>query len=251
MSLRFKQAMTGFRSRQRFQIGMADANRAPFAEQLKFGTTQLLVDMVEAGWLKDVPRLRRPLRALATYNQDSSLLEKASGYLPGKERRGSKLSALEIQHWFLEEAKQFVDESPLGKEESYYREICRLWGETLDLLEKEPELLIGKIDWITKQFLLQTETGEDLDPLQARRIDLGYHEIGNGYFDRLEHTGYISCLIDQESLMNAEFHPPSVASAQARSRFIKNAASNKRVAFWTHGYDLSQGELSEQSVEFS
>src|SRR5262249_41332803 len=53
-----------FHKRQRLQLSLADSNMAQLAEYLKVGTTLLVLDAIEAGELKDAPRLWRPIKAL-------------------------------------------------------------------------------------------------------------------------------------------------------------------------------------------
>src|SRR5262249_9896587 len=62
-----------FHRRQRLQLTIGDSNMAQFAEYLKIGTTLLVLDAIEAGELKEAPRLRRPLRALRAISADPDL----------------------------------------------------------------------------------------------------------------------------------------------------------------------------------
>ncbi|HET7437966.1 MAG TPA: proteasome accessory factor PafA2 family protein, partial [Nitrospira sp.] len=68
------------------------------------------------------------------------------------------------------------------------------WGETLRLLTRERQLLIGKLDWVTKQWLLETFIREERigwdDPWLAS-LDLEYHNVNpeRGLYLGLEAEG--------------------------------------------------------------
>src|SRR5690606_32202349 len=136
------------RRRQRMQLGVSEANAAQVAEYLKVGTTCLVLDMIERGFLRDPPRLRRPVKAMRALGND----------LTGKERRARDRrrgwSALELQRYYLQEAQRFLRESPTPSLEA--REIIRLWGDALDALDTHPGRLVGRLDWVTKRYLLAT-----------------------------------------------------------------------------------------------
>ncbi len=57
--------------------------------------------------------------------------------------------------------------------------ILREWSETLQLLVQNRQQLVGKLDWVTKQWLLKTFMRERIrwdDPWLAS-LDLEYHNI--------------------------------------------------------------------------
>src|SRR5262249_4644161 len=113
-----------FHERQRLQVTIGDSNMAPVAEYLKVGTTLLVLDAIEAGELENVPRLRRPLRALRAIAADPNL--RATVSLAG----GGRASALEIQRFYLDACRRFVDRcAPLHEEA---RHVLALWEETLE-----------------------------------------------------------------------------------------------------------------------
>lgn len=90
-----------FSRRHRLQLGIGDSNCAHTAEFLKTGTTALVIDMVEAGFLRDAPQVRRPVRALKRISKDPTLQACVAV------KRGGSMSALEIQRWYLRRAEEF------------------------------------------------------------------------------------------------------------------------------------------------
>src|SRR5581483_1645170 len=135
-----------FRPRQRLQITIGDANMAQTAEFLKIGTTLLVLDAIEAGALADAPRLWFPLRALRTICADPGL--RARVWLRG----GRRWTALQIQRFYLDACRRYV--AGVTEPSPEADEVLRLWAEALDALEHDPARLVGKLDWVTKRYLL-------------------------------------------------------------------------------------------------
>ncbi|MCA9551900.1 MAG: proteasome accessory factor PafA2 family protein [Myxococcales bacterium] len=213
ISLRFGPYFGLYRRRQRLQVGLSDANRAQVAEYLKVGTTALVMDMAEAGLLADVPRLRDPAAAARALADDPSL--KAQVALMG----GGTATALELQRALLERARAYVETSDVTSLED--REVVRLWGQVLDALEQDPGGLVGRVDWVTKRYLIEASADGEAFVVQ-KKVDLRYHELGSGYFDMLEDRGGAPWLVDEAAVLAALRTPPADSPAMARSRIIKD-----------------------------
>lgn len=204
-----------FAPRQRMQLGIADANRCQYAEYLKLGTTALILDMAEAGALQDAPQLADPLAALTTYVHDPTLEDAA----PLTD--GTTMSALDVQRWYAARAQAWLAAHPAPSIEAL--ELVRLWHEALDALEHDPESLVGRVDWITKRYLMQT--AGDTDELAVlKKIDLRYHELGDGYLRRMEQVGAAPSLLDDDEIQAAQTTPPQDTPAVARARLIRRFA---------------------------
>lgn len=215
-----------FRVRQRLQLGLADANRCQVAEMLKLGTTALVLDMAEAGFLDDAPTLRDPLAALAAFTGDPVLQASA------EDTAGRTWTALDLQQFFLDRARDFAANAPASSMEAF--DIIRLWGEALDALRTEPGRLIGRVDWITKRYLLST-AGRDADADTRKKIDLRYHELGeNGYLTWLEQDGLAPTLVTDIETEHAIVTPPADSPAALRGRLIRQLAADglPGVASW-------------------
>lgn len=209
-----------FRKRVRLQIGMSDANRAQYAEFLKVGTMLLVLDAADAGYLNDAPRLRSPRRALRKFNEDPGLNARV------RTRDGRDMSALEIQEWYLNAVRRFLaDRTP----DAEPLEVVQLWSDTLAALADDPGKLIGRLDWVSKRYLLET-AGRGVEADARKRIDIGYHELGGGYFDRLESNGIAPRLVDPDRVQAAIREPSSPERVQFRSRLIRGVEfSGQRV----------------------
>ncbi|QDU30329.1 Depupylase [Anatilimnocola aggregata] len=202
-----------FQQRQRLQIALGDSNRADVAEYLRIGTTLLVIDAIEAGCLPAVARIRQPLRALRAICADPTL--KFQIPLVGKRT----CTAIELQRFYLDACRAFVDQADNPPTEA--RQILRLWEETLDALEEDPQDLVGSLDWVTKQFLL-SKAGPDAAWEVRKKIDLRYSELSDeGYFERLRSTGITEQLLAPAEIDYALRNPPTGTPATVRGRYIR------------------------------
>jgi proteasome accessory factor A len=207
-----------FRRRQRLQITVGDSNMAQHAEFLKMGTTLLVLDVIDAGGLDDAPRLRRPLRALRAFSDDPDL--RATALLAD----GRRVRALELQRFYLDACRRFVDRHCLG--DTRAAEVLRLWHETLDALEHDPSRFVGRLDWVTKRHLLDA-AGLAASVDERRKLDLRYHELSpEGYYLRLEAEDVAPVVVTAEDVVAAIDRPPDGSPAAARGRLIREAAES-------------------------
>lgn len=211
--LRWRRFAALFARRQRLQLGLSDSNVTQVAELLKVGTTALVLDMVEQGALRELPPLRRPLQALQAVIADPELRTRV--------RWGDEeLTALQVQRRYWERAQRFVQQSPTPSLEA--AELVTLWGRTLDGLERDPASQVGRVDWVTKRFLL--DTAGDGEPWEVRKsIDLRLHELGPaGTLATLEAKGLAPRLVSVAEVETAIHEPPEDSPAQRRSRLIRD-----------------------------
>lgn len=203
-----------FGRRQRLQLGLADSNRAQEAEYLKVGTAALVLDMIEDGFLADAPRLKHPVGALRQVIGDPALGARV------ELRDGTSKTALEIQRYYLDRARDYLRQIPATSLEA--EDVVRRWAAALEALEAgDMESLVGRVDWITKRFLLEA-CGGDADEAVLKTLDLRYHELGEGYFDRLERAGETEILVTEDEVQEAMREPPADTPAFHRGRFIRH-----------------------------
>ena len=205
-----------FSSRQRLQIALGDSNMAQFAEYLRVGTTLLVLDCIEAGAMPPTPHVRRPLKSLRTICADPTL--RATVPLAG----GGRCTALQLQRFYLEACRRFMDAQDRPPAEA--RQLLEHWEETLDALEDDPQSLVGSLDWVTKQWVLE-KTGRGAGWPTRKKIDLKYHELSpDGYFERLRASGVAQDLLSVEEVALARRNPPLGTPATVRGRYIREFA---------------------------
>lgn len=199
--------------RQRLQISLGDSNLCEEAEYLRVGTTLLVLDAAEAGALGEVPALRWPLGAIRKISRDPTLT--AAVPLRG----GARMTALQMQRWYLEACRDFLAKRPDAPAEA--NDVLRRWEEVLDLLEQDRLALVGRLDWVTKQYLLE-KAGADLPYPARKKIDLRYHELSSeGYFARLQAAGQTTSVAEEAEIERATRFPPPSSPAVERARYIR------------------------------
>jgi hypothetical protein len=223
-----------FAPRQRLQVALGDSNLAETAEYLRVGTTLLVLDAIEAGEMPSVPRVRRPIRSLRAICGDPSLSVRIP--LAG----GGLATALELQRFYLEACRRFLERRPDAPAEA--RDVLRRWEDALDLLADDPQGLVGTLDWITKQFVLD-KAGRGAAWEVRKKIDIRYHELSpQGYFQRLRTTGIVLDLLERSEIDNARRNPPLDTPAAVRGRYIREWAADDELiaANWQAVY-LGEG----------
>jgi hypothetical protein len=213
-NLRLRGYLALFRRRQRLQLGVSDSNMAQVAEYLKVATTCLVIDMAEAGALDDLPAVPRPLRMLRQIARSEDLT-----------------AALALQRRYLERAERFVRGDATLSLEAV--DAVGRWRDTLDALARGPEELFGCVDWVTKRALIRRAGATGAE---RKKIDLKYHELGVGYFARLERAGFAPVVVSEAEAAAAQHQPPADTPARARARVMRELiAEAARVRMtWDH-----------------
>ena len=200
---------------QRLQLGLADSNRCEVAEVIAVTATARVLELAEQGLLHDAPRFADPVACLHRLS-DATLSAAVD------DQHGRTWTALELQRFYQERAAQRFPDDP----------IVALWGEALHGLGTEPDAWIGRIDWVTKRWLLD-QCGDPDDSVVQKRIDIGYHELGpEGLYDR------VMAVVDPPPLLD----PDAVAAAALQAP--EGPASLRAALIQEHGAELSSIEWS-------
>src|SRR6476469_1475122 len=164
---------------RRLHLIVGDANMCEYATALKIGTTRLMLDVIARGRGPSL-ELEDSVAAIRLISRDADLKQLV------KRRSGGSLSGLDLQAECYEAAKQ-----TLSGEDEETDWVLREWGETLALLAADRSRLVGRLDWVTKLWLLETFMREERigwdDPWLAS-LDLEYHNVNpeRGLFLGLE-----------------------------------------------------------------
>lgn len=167
---------------RRLHLIIGDANMCEYATALKVGTTQLVLDVIAQEAVPDL-ELEQPVAAVKQISRDPDLK------MVVRRKNGRTISPVDIQVQYYEAAKRTLS----GRDaESDW--ILQEWSETLQLLVQNRQQLVGKLDWVTKQWLLETFMREeriDWDDPWLASLDLEYHNIDpeRGLYMGLEAEG--------------------------------------------------------------
>jgi len=241
----FFRPWSAFASRRRLHLLLGDANLCDWALVLRVGATALVLEAIEAEPQGDWPRLADPLAALRELNRDPELRGELA--LAGAGRR----SAIQIQRDYLARVRACLARASDPPADWKVR-VLAMWQETLDALERDPEALADRVDWLAKRALLRRDVREAADAraLEARgaavlgeavsldaearrlrglayralRTDLRYHELGAaGGHRRLREQGRVRNMVSDAEVERARREPPSDTRALPRGRAIREA----------------------------
>lgn len=221
----FRNYVSLFAPKQRLQVGLGDSNMCERAEFLKIGTTLLVLDAIEAGFLPQVPRLRHPIDALHAIATDPSL--RCEVLLTN----GSRVSALELQRFYFEACRRYVESQTQPSPEAVT--ILRMWEDVLEALveyrlqaDSTPRSaallpLVGTLDWATKYYLLG-KLDKKASWAEKKKIDIRYHELSpDGYYHRLVQSGVVPRVVRTADLERATRVAPPNSPATRRGHFIR------------------------------
>ena len=186
---------------RRLHLILGDANMCEYATALKVGTTRVVLDMIAGGFVPSFD-LASPVAAIQAISQDPNLKAVVK-----RQERGS-MSGLEIQREYVEQARRVL--TNIDAETEW---ILQQWELVIDQLQKDPLQLVGKIDWVTKRWLLESfvqDEGIGWDDPWLASLDLEYHNIDpeRGLFCGLESEGRAMSISREDEIQEAMKHGP-------------------------------------------
>jgi proteasome accessory factor A len=197
---------------RRLHLLHGDTNVLPTALALKVGTTSLVLDLLEAN---RIPRIFladsvTSFRAMSHHPEGPWQVELAEG---------GSADALELL-WCYQQAA----EREFRGRDKETDQVLRIWGETLTALATDPNRLVGKVDWITKRWLLrQFLEQEELtwrDPwLKSQDLEYHHTDPGRGLGLAVAETP-VEWAIAPEALTEAMRTAPKNTRAHARSQVM-------------------------------
>ncbi|OMH33017.1 depupylase/deamidase Dop [Tersicoccus sp. Bi-70] len=214
---------------RRLHVIIGDANLAEVSGYLKFGTTALVLSMIEAGTAPAVQVLE-PVRALQTISHDPTL--RATVALAD----GRTVTGLDLQRIYLDAAREHcartgADTDPMTAD------VLDRWTAVLDLLAADPASAADQLDWAAKLALLTAYRERDglaWDDPRLALVDLQYSDVrtGRGLYHRLVAGGRIRRLLDDDAVAAAVTDPPEDTRAWFRGQCLQRFSSQVVAANW-------------------
>ncbi len=210
----------------RLHLILGDANLADVSTFLKFGTTDIVLQMIEARFLKKVPSLQKPVRAIWKISSDPKC--KKTVRLSNKKR----FTAINLQEWYYNQARIFFKQVARPTKEQ--KIVMIEWEDKLRKLSADPELCGTELDWCIKQKLIRTyqaKRGLSLGSKEVRNLAWLYHLLNPelGIYYKLLNQGKIRRLVIDAEISRAEKNPPSNTRAKLRAKLIKTILKHPRV----------------------
>jgi len=233
---------------RRLHVILGDSNMSEFASFLKIGSTQIVLQMLEDGFLTTDLTLKDPVRALRTVAKFDLVLELADG---------RTMSALDIQREYLQKAEEYC-QSGIGPQVPDADMILKSWRYALDGLEKlklskdfdlldDPLQLTRRVDWVTKLWLIQRyRQGRKLawNSEAIRIFDLQYHNIEpkDGLFWHLQSQGLVDRILTDAEIARCVNEAPPDTRAYFRGKCIEKFPKEILLINWeVVGFD--HGEI--------
>jgi len=227
----------------RLHVIFYDSNLAHTACYLKVGVLQILLAMIEQDCVNPDLILEDPVDAVVRWSHDTTLRARA------RTLGGRRLTALELQLCFLEEAKKFVDRGACDGLVPECDRIFALWQDTLHKFASEDEdALARRLDWMLKLKVLEGVMSQRpelrWDSPQIKVLDQIYGSLAldEGLFWQYERDGLVDRLVSEERIERFVDSPPANTRAWTRSMLLRRGdAEMDRVDWdevrfrWPHG----------------
>jgi len=214
---------------RRLHVIIGDANMSDFATILKFGSTSLILSMIEDDYVDfNEIEMERPVELIKEVSQD---LDFKKIYIL---TNGKKMSALDIQWWYLEQANQYVKSIGIDSESKL---VLEFWEEALTGLANDKQKLSDRIDWIAKQNLITTyidDKGFSIDDPIIEALDIKYSEITavNGIAQILRNNNRLKRYLTNEQIDDAIDEPPASTRAWFRGKVLSKFPDSVSAASW-------------------
>ncbi len=236
---------------RRLHLILGDANMSEYATALKVGTTKLVLELLEEGVSLNMA-LENPVAAIRDLSHDPDLQTVV------RLQSGRSISGLELQQAYCQAVKERL--AGRDRETDW---ILQEWEEVLALLGREPSRLVGRVDWITKRYLLDLLVEEEQiewDNPWLASVDLEYHNIdpARGLFLGLEADGKTVRVSSERAIQHAQEMGPEQTRGGIRGACVRrfpdqiHSVQWERICFEREGQveSLELGALFEpQAVQ--
>ena len=213
---------------RRIHLLLGDSNMAEVATALKLGTTGLVLQLIEEGHAPtgfDFDDAVETLKEVSRDQDRTWLVQLASG---------KTLSAIDIQEEFLSAASKHYR----GQDEETDW-VLREWEQVLADLRQDYTKLVGKVDWASKLWLLESfREAEKLewDDPWLKSLDLEYHNLcaTKGLYFGLQDEGKATRITTDSAVRLAQTTPPRNTRAFGRGEVIKHLIEQEPAATSPH-----------------
>lgn len=210
----------------RLHIIFFDSTLSHVASFLKAGVLQIVAAMIEAEWVSPELIVDDPVEAVVGWSHDPTLRSKA------RLASGRRVTAVELQLLFLEQARQFVAAGGCAGVVPEAESILALWESTLELLRHgDVEALARRLDWALKWLILgravERNPGLGWDSPELKHLDLLYSSLdpSDGLYWACERQGLVETVVTDERIRHFMTNPPEGTRAWARAMLLRRAGT--------------------------
>ena len=192
---------------RRLHVIVGDALMNEAAILLRHFTTSAVLQLMEEDALRDVPRLKDPVRDLwhnvETRNPEQWRVELEDG---------SVVSPIDIQRYYLGKVEGLV-------EDDWEKRALKMWEEVLDDLEnKRSKHAARHVEWLDRYYAIQEAAEKNPGPDVEMMACKQYSEIGaeRSLFYKRQRAGLVDRTTDDEAIKAAIGEPPADSRAHLR-----------------------------------
>lgn len=202
---------------RRLHVIVGDSNMSEFTNFLKIATTNIILRMIEDGFIEQNFNLRNAVRAIQQISDDITCTRKI------ELENGKRLSAVELQWEYFYTAKRYLEQ-----EESDFitDQTMEYWEHVLQYLSDDPMQLDRELDWVIKKKLIDKYVKTrnlNWDSAKVAMIDLQYHNVrtDQGLYYKLERENLVHRMCKDKNIERAMRFPPETTRAKFRGRFVQ------------------------------
>ncbi|MDQ1055965.1 proteasome accessory factor PafA2 [Arthrobacter sp. SORGH_AS 212] len=218
---------------RRLHVIIGDANLSQVSNYLKFGTTAMVLSLIEAGLAPKV-EVHEPVRALQAVSHDTSLT--ATVRLVD----GRRVTALDLQWMYHEAAAKLAQDTGVGDAvdgDGHTHEVLERWAEVLTQLDSNRAAAASSVEWLAKLSLLdgyRQRDGLDWDDARLGLVDLQWADIRpeKGLYYRVLARNRMQRVVEDAAISAAVGQPPADTRAFFRGKCISSFGKDVVGASW-------------------
>src|SRR5690349_11814173 len=134
---------------RRLHVIIGDANMSELSTYLKFGTTALILAMIEDKFLGTDLSIEAPVAELRAISHDPACRRLVTL------KDGRKMTAVQLQAEYLELARKYTQDKYGDDVDDITADVLDRWESVLNRLAEDPMLLSRELDWVAKLELLE------------------------------------------------------------------------------------------------
>jgi proteasome accessory factor A len=209
----------------RLHVIFHDSTMSQVANFLKFGVTQIFLQMIAEGWVDTSLLLEDPLEAMQTWSRDITL--RAAAPLLA----GGHVTAVELQLRIVEHARRFIDEGRCQVPDA--QDIFDLWQDTLLKLQANDwPALAPRLDWVRKWTLIthamRRHPHLTWNSPEVKHLDHQWASLNptQGLYWAMDRAGAVEHISTDRQIAQAMLEPPDTR-AFARAALLKMAGTGQ------------------------
>jgi proteasome accessory factor PafA2 len=218
---------------RRLHVIIGDANLSQTSNYLKFGTTALVLSLIEAGLAPKV-EVHEPVSTLQAISHDTSLTARV------RLLDGRRVTALDLQWIYHEAAAKLAQDTGVSDAvdgDGHTHEVLERWAATLTQLDSDRSAAATSVEWLAKLSLLEGYRDRDnlaWNDARLGLVDLQWADIRpeKGLYYRFLARNRMQRIVEDSEIAAAVTEPPSDTRAFFRGRCISSFGKDVVGASW-------------------